>query len=67
MVLTYVLLAVLLLLGAIFNRYFVEYIKTRSGLIAGYTIVFAICVGFVTNAQRAEIVDSSCLLESQSA
>jgi hypothetical protein len=67
MVLTYVLLVVLLLLGAIFNRYFVEYIKTRLGLIAGYTTVFAVCVGFVTNARGAEIVDPSCLLESQSA
>jgi hypothetical protein len=67
MVLTYVLLVVLLLLGATFNRYFVEHIKTRLGLIAGYTTVFAVCVGFVTTARRAEIVDPSCLLESQSA
>ncbi|KAK5046545.1 hypothetical protein LTR84_008348 [Exophiala bonariae] len=51
----YIALASCLLFGAMFNLYFVESNTKRLGFIAGYTIAFAICVGFLTNARRAEI------------
>ena len=56
---TYIIPADLLLLGAIFNLYFVPSSQKRLGLIAGYTGLFAICVGLLTNARRAEIF-SAC-------
>jgi hypothetical protein len=51
----YVLLAAALLFGAIYNLYFVKDDQKRLGLIAGYTIFFALCVGLLTNARRSEI------------
>ena len=51
----YIVLASCLLFGAMFNLYFVESNPRRLGLIAGYTVAFALCVGFLTNARRAEI------------
>ncbi|EXJ77374.1 hypothetical protein A1O3_09600 [Capronia epimyces CBS 606.96] len=51
----YIILASGLLFGAMFNLYFVGSNPKRLGLIAGYTVVFALCVGFLSNARRAEI------------
>jgi uncharacterized PurR-regulated membrane protein YhhQ (DUF165 family) len=51
----YIVLAALLLFGAMFNLYCVESNTKRLGIIAAYTAVFALCVGFLTNARRAEI------------
>jgi hypothetical protein len=50
-----VLLAAVLLFGAIFNLYFVTEDQKRLGLVAGYTVAFAVCVGLLTNARRSEI------------
>ncbi|OQV07876.1 hypothetical protein CLAIMM_12235 [Cladophialophora immunda] len=51
----YIVLAALLLFGAMFNLYYVESNTKRLVFIVGYTAVFALCVGFLTNARRAEI------------
>jgi hypothetical protein len=48
-------LAAVMLFGAIFNLYFVRNDQKRLGLIAGYTIAFAVCVGLLSNARRSEI------------
>ena len=50
-----VILAVVLLFGAIFNLFYVTNEERRLGLIAGYTVAFALCVGLLTNARRSEI------------
>lgn len=55
MIIVYVVLAAVLLFGAIYNLYFVRDDQKRLGLIAGYTVVFALCVGLLTNARRSEI------------
>lgn len=49
------MLAAILLFGAICNLYWVVDEKKRLGLIAGYTVAFAACVGFATNAKRSEV------------
>jgi hypothetical protein len=48
-------LAAGLLYGAILNFYFVTSDEAKLGLIAAYTIAFALCVGLLTNARRSEI------------
>ena len=48
-------LAAGLLCGAILNFYFVTSDQAKLGLIAAYTIAFALCVGLLTNAKRSEI------------
>ncbi|MCJ1460132.1 hypothetical protein MMC28_010511 [Mycoblastus sanguinarius] len=50
-----VILAAVLLFGAILNLYYVTDEKKRLGLIAGYTVAFAICVGLITKAKRSEV------------
>ena len=50
-----VVLAAVLLFGAIFNLYYVKQSAKRLGLIATYTILFAICVGLLTTARRSEV------------
>ena len=50
-----VVLAAVLLFGAILNLYYVTDEQKRLGLIAGYTTAFAICVGLVTKARRSEV------------
>jgi hypothetical protein len=52
-------LAAGLLCGAILNFDFVTSHKAKLGLIAAYTIAFALCVGLLTNAKRSEIF-SAC-------
>ena len=49
------ILAAVLLFGAIYNLYRVRDDQKRLGLIAGYTLAFAICVGLVTNSRRSEV------------
>jgi hypothetical protein len=53
------ILAAGLLYGAILNLYFVTSDKAKLGLIAAYTIAFALCVGLLTNARRSEIFAAS--------
>lgn len=50
-----IIMAAVLLFGAILNLYFVRDEKKRLGLIAGYTVAFAICVGLVTKARKSEV------------
>ena len=45
----------MLLFGAIYNLYCVTNEQRRLGLIAGYTVAFALCVGLLTNAKRTEV------------
>lgn len=54
-----VIVAATLLFGAILNLYLVVDEQKRLGLIAGYTVAFATCVGLVTKAKRSEIFGAS--------
>jgi len=49
------ILAAALLFGAILNLYYVTDERKRLGLIAGYTVAFAMCVGLVTKARKSEV------------
>jgi hypothetical protein len=48
-----------LLYGAILNFYYVRDERAVLGLIAVWTIAFALCVGLLTNAKRSEIFSAS--------
>lgn len=48
-------MAAVLLFGAIYNLYYVKNEKGRLGLVGGYTVAFALCVGLLTNARRSEV------------
>ena len=50
-----VLLAAAFLVVAIYNLYYVDQDQVKLGLIAGYTIAFALCIALITSARRAEI------------
>ena len=50
-----VILAASFLFGAIYNLYYVGKDQIKLGLIAGYTVAFALCISLVTNARRSEI------------
>lgn len=50
-----ILLAAAFLFGAIYNLYYVQDPNKTLGLITGYTTAFALSVGLLTNARRAEI------------
>lgn len=50
-----IVLAAAFLFGAIYNLYYVQRDHIKLGLIAGYTVAFAIAIGLVTNAKRSEI------------
>ncbi|KAL2038991.1 hypothetical protein N7G274_008331 [Stereocaulon virgatum] len=50
-----VLLTAILLFGAIYNLFYVRKTEKRLGIIAGYTTLFATCVGLLTNARRSEV------------
>lgn len=54
-----VLIAAILLVGAIINLYLVQNNNVRLGLIGGYTATFALSVGVLTNARRAELFGST--------
>jgi uncharacterized membrane protein len=48
-----------MLFGSIFNLYYVAGPKKRLGIVAAYTVAFALCVGLLTNAGRAEVFAAS--------
>ena len=50
-----VVLAAAFLFGAVYNLYYVDKDQIKLGLIAGYTIAFALTISLVTNAKRSEI------------
>lgn len=54
-IVTNILVASALLFGAIYNLYYVKDQAQRLGILAAYTIAFALCVGLFTNARRSEI------------
>ncbi|KAL4799337.1 hypothetical protein BDV19DRAFT_385584 [Aspergillus venezuelensis] len=54
-----VMFAAALLFGAIFNLYYVENRTKRLGMLAGYTIAFALCITLLANARCAEIFSAS--------
>ncbi|KAL3475864.1 hypothetical protein BJX99DRAFT_228755 [Aspergillus californicus] len=54
-----VALAVALLFGSIFNLYYVRDPRKRLGIVAGYTVLFALCVTLLTNARRVEVFSAS--------
>lgn len=49
----------LLLICAIVNLYLVKNPNIRLGLIGGYTAAFALSLGVLTNARRAELFGST--------
>ncbi|KAH6677381.1 hypothetical protein B0J14DRAFT_584138 [Halenospora varia] len=49
------ILAALLLLGAIISLYIVKNEKALLGMLSGWTVLFAACVGLLTNARRDQI------------
>jgi hypothetical protein len=50
-----VLLAAALLFGAIYNLYYVRRNQIKLGLIAVYTLAFALSISLISNARRAEV------------
>ncbi|KAH7400167.1 hypothetical protein BKA64DRAFT_476330 [Cadophora sp. MPI-SDFR-AT-0126] len=54
-----ILLAAILLVGAIVNLYLVRNVLTRLGLVGVYTAAFSASVGILTNARRAELFAST--------
>ncbi|CEL10400.1 hypothetical protein ASPCAL13520 [Aspergillus calidoustus] len=54
-----ILVAAAMLFGPIFNLYYVKDPKKRLSMVAAYTVAFALCVGLLTNASRAEIFAAS--------
>jgi hypothetical protein len=50
-----ILVAAMLLIGAIIGLYAVQSPKKRLGMIATFTIVFAAGVGLLTNARKPEL------------
>lgn len=48
-------IAAILLIGAITSLYFVTNSGAKLGMISGFTVLFAIGVGLLTNAKRSEI------------
>lgn len=50
-----IVIAAMLLIGAIVSLYKVKKDEARLGMIAGFTGFFALSLGLLTNAKRAEI------------
>lgn len=50
-----VLVAALLLIGSITGLYFVRSDAAKLGMLAAFTAAFALSLGLMTNARRAEI------------
>jgi hypothetical protein len=44
-----------LLFGAVYVLYYVKDVEKRLALVATFTILFAFCIGLLTNARRSEI------------
>lgn len=49
------LVASVILFGAVYALYYVKEVEKRLALVAGFTIIFALCIGLLTNARRPEI------------
>jgi len=54
-----ILLAAILLVGAVVALYLIQSNLKRLGLIGGFTALFALAVGVLTNAKRGEIFAST--------
>jgi hypothetical protein len=54
-----ILLAEILLIGAIVNLYLIQAILKRLGFVGVYTALFAASVGILSNASRAELFAST--------
>jgi hypothetical protein len=54
-----ILLAAILLIGAVVALYLVQSNLIRLGLIGGFTALFALAVGVLTTATRGEIFAST--------
>ena len=52
-------LAAVLLFGAIISLYFVKNERALLGMVACWTVLFAFCVGVLTNAKREQIFGST--------
>jgi hypothetical protein len=50
-----IFLAAAFLFGAICTLYYVQGVRMTLGLVTGYTMAFAMSIGLLTNARRAEI------------
>jgi hypothetical protein len=50
-----ILVSANLLVGSIYGLYFASTSIHRLVMIQGFTTVFALCAGFMTNARRAEL------------
>ena len=50
-----IVLAAILLIGAITSLYFVTMPAARLGMISAFTVLFALSVGVMTNSKRAEV------------
>lgn len=50
-----ILVAAVFLIGTIVGFYYVEKPGVKLGMIAGFTVAFAGCIGLITNARRVEI------------
>jgi hypothetical protein len=61
-----VVVAAVLLVGAIVTLYLVQDNNVRLGLIGAYTALFALSVGLLTNASRAELFGSTAAWVSSS-
>ena len=53
------ILAAVLLFGAIISLYFVKNETALLGMVGGWTVLFASCVGLLTNARRDQIFGST--------
>ena len=51
----YIVMAAILLFGAVLNLYMVADERKRLGLIAGYTTAFAMCLGIVNKAESHQV------------
>jgi hypothetical protein len=54
-----IVVAAILLVGAVVNLYIVQNNDVRLGLIGGYTTAFALSIGLLTNARRTELFAST--------
>jgi hypothetical protein len=50
-----IFLAAILLIGAIISLYVVQSPEKRLGMMATFTVLFAMGVGLLTNARKAEL------------
>jgi uncharacterized PurR-regulated membrane protein YhhQ (DUF165 family) len=53
------MLSAILLFGSVISLYFVRNPYALLGMLAGWTVLFAACVGFLTNAKRDQIFSAT--------